>query len=381
MGSESNGGGTLVRLQTATIEELYLPNKWMPFGAALTFHFMLFAWNPTIMSAANTFHPPELMQVQFREALPVVEPVKPKVEPPKPVEKKHVKKAHKSGLSITHHPTPVAITRHHVVAHPHPAPKRFVSKIEMPKFVPHASEDIVAASPSPGITAPAPHPATQALAPMVPLKSKTRGIRAQDINFQLSDRGSLASGERVMAIPVGQESGDTAVLPSAAVMHEAPKGRRTIQGFRFTPGSGTGSGELSGKNKGVYGYHGVVQADSYIEGSLSGGGGRGGHGKVIEGQGFELGGPVGDRKVMHRKLPEYPDWAEEKGISAMVKIYFTVQPDGTLRQSMRILRSSGYTELDDLAKQALRQWRFSPTTASSNEQEAWGVITFRFTLA
>src|SRR5262249_6265558 len=98
-------------------------------------------------------------------------------------------------------------------------------------------------------------------------------------------------------------------------------------------------------------------------------------------QGFELGGPVGDRKILRRKLPEYPDWAEEKGITAMVKIYFTVRPDGSIRTSLRILRSSGYTELDELAKDALRQWHFSPTTASSNEQEAWGVITFRFTLA
>ena len=65
----------------------------------------------------------------------------------------------------------------------------------------------------------------------------------------------------------------------------------------------------------------------------------------------------------------------------MVKIYFTVRPDGTIRTSMRILRSSGYTELDTLAKEALMKWQFSPTSASSSEQEAWGVITFRFTLA
>ena len=81
------------------------------------------------------------------------------------------------------------------------------------------------------------------------------------------------------------------------------------------------------------------------------------------------------------EMPPYPRWAEEKGISAMVKIYFTVKSDGTLRNNLRIVTSSGYAELDDLAKQALLQWRFSETSADSSEGTAWGVITFRFTLA
>ena len=75
------------------------------------------------------------------------------------------------------------------------------------------------------------------------------------------------------------------------------------------------------------------------------GDGRGGH--VVTGKGFEIGGPVGDRKIIQRRLPEYPAWAEEKGIMAMVKIYFTVRPDGSLRSTLRILSSSGYADLDD----------------------------------
>jgi TonB family protein len=165
------------------------------------------------------------------------------------------------------------------------------------------------------------------------------------------------------------------------MIHDAPKGRVGRSGYRYEPGNGSGSGELVGRDKGgAIGYHGVIKADTYVEGSLSGmGNGKGG--KVVAGKGFEIGGPVGDRHIAHRKLPEYPAWAEEKGISAMVKIYFTVRPDGTLRTTMRILTSSGYAELDDLAKEALAQWRFSPTSANSSEDTAWGVITFRFTLA
>jgi len=185
-----------------------------------------------------------------------------------------------------------------------------------------------------------------------------------------------------VAIPVGEERAEVASLRRAPMIPDAAKGKKGIAGYRFSPGEGSGSGELAGHDRsGRVGYHGVVKADAYIEGSLNGATGDGRGGKVVAGKGFEIGGPVGDRKIIHRKIPQYPAWAEEKGISAMVKIYFTVRSDGGIRSYTRILMSSGYAELDDIAKQALLQWRFSPTEADSSESSAWGVITFRFTLA
>jgi TonB family protein len=208
-------------------------------------------------------------------------------------------------------------------------------------------------------------------------------VRAEDIPFQLSERGSgIASGGDVVAIPIGEEKGELASLPSAPTIPGALTGKKGVTGYRYAPGEGSGSGDLVGHDKsGAIGYYGAVKADTYIEGSLNGIPGNGKGGKVVTGKGFEIGGPVGDRKITHRKIPEYPAWAEEKGISAMVKIYFTVKSDGTLRSTMRIIQSSGYEELDDLAKAALREWRFSPTDADSSESASWGVITFRFTLA
>ena len=215
----------------------------------------------------------------------------------------------------------------------------------------------------------------------IKLTGKTRGVRAQDIPFELTDRGGMALGGAVVAIPVGEERGDVVALPSAQI-HDAPKGRIGSPGHHFEPGQRSDYGELSGHDKsGKIGFHGAVKADSYMEGSLNGVSGNGKGGKVVTGKGFEIGGPVGDRHISHRKLPEYPALAEEKGISAVVKIYFTVRPDGAIRSTMRILQSSGYAELDDLAKQALAEWRFSETSADSSESAAWGVITFRFTLA
>jgi TonB family protein len=374
-----------MRPRYATWEEMYLPNKWMPFGIAMAAHFALFVWNPTIMTSASFRLQPQIIQVRYSEKLPaVLEPVKPVPKPVVEKKKAAPKKAKKSGLSLSRKHSPVRARRH--VEARAPAPKRpFVSKIEIPKFVPQVSDEPIAASPVPGVAPAASRKMTRSFAPAPKLKGKSRGVRAEDIHFELSDRGSLVAGAagvgRVVAIPIGEESGETAVLPSAPVLHQAPKGAKAVAGYRFGTGTGTGSGELVGKDKTGHGlgYHGVVRADTYVEGGLSGGGSGKGRGAVA-GPAFEIGGPVGDRRIVRRRIPEYPAWAEEKGVSAMVKIYFTVKSDGSIRSNMRILTSSGYSELDSLAREALAQWRFSATSASSSEESAWGVITFRFTL-
>ncbi len=359
---------------------------WIPFSAGLAFHIFLLMWDPTILRAGAYQMQAQTINVRMMDHLPVMEAPKPA---PKPVEKKvekkqkHVKKAKKSGLSMSTKAQPLAITRHKLAPKPVTAPKPFVSKIAMPKFVPTESDEPIAASPLPGLAPAASHRAVRSFIPAPKLSGKTRGVRASDIPFELSDRGSLATaGGRVVAIPVGEERGDIASLPSAPMIHDAPKGLKGVAGYRYTPGQGSGSGELVGRDKGsALGYHGIIQADTYVEGSLNGASGNGKSGKVVAGKGFEIGGPVGDRKIAHRRLPEYPAWAEEKGISAMVKVYFTVRPDGSIRTNLRIVTSSGYAELDDAAKEALMQWRFTPTSGDSSETAAWGVITFRFTLA
>ncbi|HVO32368.1 MAG TPA: energy transducer TonB [Elusimicrobiota bacterium] len=350
----------------AAIEQQYAPRLWGPYSAALAVHFMLIAWNPTLFVGGPSFAPPEMMQVEFRDQ-PVMEPALPKPPPPKVAEKKKPRKArHKSGLAKK---APVVAARHPT---PRPAPKRFVSKIAIPKFIPHSMDDApIAASPIPATAAAAPRRMTAAFAPAPKLKAKTRGIRAEDIHFELADKGSITAGSQVVAIPIGEERGDHAVLPNAPMLHNAPKGVHT----NFQPGLGRGMSELAGKNR--VGYHGAIESPNYQDGEMAASGET--QTKSI-GQGFEVAGPVGDRKIVRRKLPEYPAWAEEKGITALVRIYFTVRPDGSIRSNLRIERSSGYTELDQLAKEALLNWKFSPTSSGAGE-EAWGIITFKFTLA
>ncbi len=367
------------------LQDPYSPNMSIPFGAAIAFHIFLLMWDPTILKAGSYNMQSQVINVRVMDHLPILEPVKPVPKPvEKKVEKKHkAKKAKKSGISMSKKAQPLSITRHKVTPKPVAAPKPFVSKITMPKFVPTETDEPIAASPLPGLAPASPHRAVRSFIPAPKLSGKTRGVRASDISFELSDRSSVASAAgRVVAIPIGEERGEIASLPSAPMIHDTPKGLKGVAGYRYTPGQGSGSGELAGRDKGgVLGYHGIVKADTYVEGSLNGTSGNGKNGKVVAGKGFEIGGPVGDRRISRRRLPEYPAWAEEKGISAMVKVYFTVRPDGSIRTNLRILTSSGYAELDDAAKDALLQWRFSPTSGDSSEAAAWGVITFRFTLA
>lgn len=88
-------------------------------------------------------------------------------------------------------------------------------------------------------------------------------------------------------------------------------------------------------------------------------------------------GPLSSRKAVKSYVPEYPAWARAKNIEADVAIRFTVSPSGDISGKPVIERTSGYSELDQLCLEILKQWKFSPL---AGEQDQWGVITFRFTL-
>ena len=95
---------------------------------------------------------------------------------------------------------------------------------------------------------------------------------------------------------------------------------------------------------------------------------------------FSITGPLKNRGIKKKVIPEYPGWAQEKGIEAAVVLQFTVSPEGFVKNSIVVRRTSGYPKLDNSAIKALRKWRFVPLTDGSNRQEV-GNITFNFTLS
>jgi len=157
-----------------------------------------------------------------------------------------------------------------------------------------------------------------------------------------------------------------------------------LAGERPSLGSGTGDvGPLSsGMRRGVSkekqvlpgpGGEGVApKAAFHLEGDLGyeGEGGEGGEG-VSAGR---IAGPAGGRRIERSTEPEYPAWAEASGIEGRVDLKFWVLPSGEVSE-VEVDKTSGRSEFDNLASQALREWRFEPI---EEKEKQWGIIPFIF---
>jgi len=92
-------------------------------------------------------------------------------------------------------------------------------------------------------------------------------------------------------------------------------------------------------------------------------------------QPYTIEGEAADRLVVYKVIPEYPAGVQRE---ATVKIRFTVETDGRVGIAIPILK--GDAELERVALDAFRQWRFNPLPPDSPQKTANGVITFRFIL-
>jgi TonB family protein len=81
----------------------------------------------------------------------------------------------------------------------------------------------------------------------------------------------------------------------------------------------------------------------------------------------------GNRTVLYKKLPEFPDGVN---MSAQIRIRFKVLADGTVSSMMPLQK--GDPALEQAAMEALRQWRFNPL---EEDKEMVGIITFTFRLS
>lgn len=95
---------------------------------------------------------------------------------------------------------------------------------------------------------------------------------------------------------------------------------------------------------------------------------------------FSIVGPLENRGVLYKQLPEFPDWALARGMDASVVLKFTVSPDGGVKgDSLSTVRTSGDPRLDRLAMDALKGWRFEPLPPDRSEDQT-GQITMNFTV-
>lgn len=103
----------------------------------------------------------------------------------------------------------------------------------------------------------------------------------------------------------------------------------------------------------------------------------GGHDRVSSALGdSEIGWAGRKRKILQKEEPEFPETLQAEGQEVDVEAEITVSPAGNVK-SVRITNSSGYAEVDNSVKRALRGYLFEK---SQNDDNDIGVVTFRFRL-
>lgn len=107
----------------------------------------------------------------------------------------------------------------------------------------------------------------------------------------------------------------------------------------------------------------------------------GGSGKGGFKDAYAISGEIQSRKILRVEMPVYPAWAEEQGIEAEVTLQVRVEPDGSVvATSIYVLKTSGYAELDRLAKEALSRWFFGPLDKKKKQRDQTGEVRFTFRL-
>jgi len=212
-------------------------------------------------------------------------------------------------------------------------------------------------------------------------------------NPVLRDSGKRAGLSQKVGAPVGEMaalgagSASTIQLSGTGGTGNAPTGATRGSVLQDRAGSGSGGGLVSkamfgssGRSGGVIsGIEGIPSAAAQLDKQLAATTAATSRGQQPK-KSFEIAGPLGDRAIARKVIPQYPAWAEEQGIIGSVRIWFTVTSDGSVRSNLRVTKTTGYPDLDKLALEALQQWHFAPV-GTTDESSQWGIITFTFSLS
>lgn len=96
-----------------------------------------------------------------------------------------------------------------------------------------------------------------------------------------------------------------------------------------------------------------------------------------DGSAGTLAAPYQAPKALHSPAPEYPEEARWEKRTGQATLGFRVEEDGSVAE-IRMLHSSGHTDLDAAAMESLRHWRFA--LPRGGPPAAWYRYLFRFEL-
>jgi len=286
-------------------------------------------------------------------------------------------------------------------------------------FTPKSNMEDLANTSNPSQINTAPHPVNAVPVAGPTLSSKSfQGIRAKDLPFNVNE--SINANETAVPIAVGHSSlkatsGYTgpqlsekgtshSTLPSLHNLGGTPMDTPSLgagasatiplQGTGRTGNAPTGAptGQVlqnrSGNTGGLVnralmggrgssagtGLEGIPSAAKQLDENVEQDNSASKHAKTRSG---DISGPLSNRAIIHKVIPQYPQWAEEQGIMGSVQIYFTVDAAGNVRSNIQVKKTTGNVQLDQLAVEALKQLKFA---ASAAEGE-WGVIASKFSLS
>ena len=90
-----------------------------------------------------------------------------------------------------------------------------------------------------------------------------------------------------------------------------------------------------------------------------------------------VGGAVQAAKLIHQVRPAYPPLAKQARIQGTVRLQAVIARDGSIQN---LVLASGHPLLVPSAMEAVRQWRYSPTTLNGETVEVLTQIDVNFTL-
>jgi TonB family protein len=91
-----------------------------------------------------------------------------------------------------------------------------------------------------------------------------------------------------------------------------------------------------------------------------------------------ISGPLSSRQITYKPTTPYPVWAQERGLTATISVQIAVNPNGTVKDNVFVIRTSGFGSWDRLVIDSVRQWKFAAIQGSGVVQT--GIITFTFVL-
>jgi protein TonB len=87
---------------------------------------------------------------------------------------------------------------------------------------------------------------------------------------------------------------------------------------------------------------------------------------------------VAAAKLIHQVLPVYPQDAKAEGMQGAVILHAIIATDGSIRD---LYLNEGQCLLTQSAMNAVKQWRYAPTTLNGNPVEVDTTIQVIYTLA